>query len=58
MAREQDEKDRKRRALMLRNAKKDIRRVLTNTEGLQRLRAISDDEWQEAVEADAQRESA
>jgi hypothetical protein len=54
----QDEKDEKRRALMLRRFKQRNRELLTNVEGLRRLRAISDEEWQEAADADANNEGA
>ena len=49
---EQDERDRKRRALSLRKTRQAIRPLLTNPEGLRRLREISDEEWQEAAAAD------
>ena len=48
----QDEKDERRRRLMLRRFRKENRELLTNTDGLRRLRDISDEEWQEAVDAD------
>lgn len=49
---EQDEKDDRRRRLMNRRFRKENRALLINTDGLRRLRDISDEEWQEAVEAD------
>lgn len=49
---EQDEKDDRRRRLMNRRFRKENRALLLNTDGLRRLRDISDEEWQEAVEAD------
>jgi len=49
---EQDERDDRRRALSLRRAKEAIRELLQNQDGLRRLRNISDEEWQEAVNAD------
>ena len=53
---EQDEMDEKRRLLMLGRFGKRNRELITNIEGLRRLRAISDDEWQEAADADANNE--
>ena len=52
MSEEQGEKDKKRRALSLRLTKQAIHDLITNPEGLRRLRAISDEEWQQAVDAD------
>ena len=49
---EQDERDQRRRDLVSRRAEQAIRALLTNVEGLRRLRDISDEEWQEAVDAD------
>ena len=49
---EQDKKDEQRRALSLRQAKRAMRDLMLNAEGLRRLRNISDEEWQEAVNAD------
>ena len=49
---ELDEKDGRRRRLMNRRFRKENRALLINTDGLRRLRDISDEEWQEAVEAD------
>ena len=49
---ELDEKDDRRRRLMNRRFRKENRALLINTDGLRRLRDISDEEWQEAVEAD------
>jgi hypothetical protein len=42
---EQDDKQRRR---SLRQSIKDILNVITNADGLRRLRAITDDEWQAA----------
>jgi|GEM_PF-3067635 len=44
--RKQDEKDRKGTA---RETKKEVLALLSNVEGLRRLRAISDEEWAAAV---------
>ena len=55
---EQDEKDRRRRALSMRRTREAIVELIQNREGLRRLRDISDEEWQEAVEADAGNEGA
>ena len=49
---EQNEKDEKRRSLALRRTKQALRVVLTNPDGLRRLRQISDEEWAEAEQAD------
>lgn len=49
----QDEKDERRRKLMVRRFRKENREILTNKDGLRRLRDISDEEWQEAVNADS-----
>ena len=54
---ELDEKDDRRRRLMNRRFRKENRALLLNTDGLRRLRDISDEEWQEAVEADGTSES-
>ena len=48
---EQDERDERRRRLMLRRFRKENRALLLNKDGLRRLRDISDEEWQEAVAA-------
>lgn len=57
MSEDQNQRDEQRRRLMARRAKRDIEQLLTNEDGLRRLRAISDEEWQEAVEANARNES-
>jgi len=44
--RKQDEKDRKRTA---RATRKEVLALLSNVEGIRRLRAISDEEWAGAV---------
>ena len=49
----QDEKDERRRRSMLRRFRKENRELLLNKDGLRRLRDISDEEWQEAVDAEA-----
>lgn len=51
---EQDELDEKRRTLSQRLTTQALLDLIVNPEGLRRLRAISDEEWQEAVDADAQ----
>ena len=55
---EQDKQDERRRALSMRRTRAAIVELIQNPDGLRRLRDISDDEWQEAVEADAGNESA
>ena len=47
-----DEKQRKERERMDRQAEAAIEPLLRNPEGLRRLRAISDEEWQAAADAD------
>lgn len=48
----QDEQDRKRREKLQRKAERAIVELLQNPDGLARLRDLSDEEWQAAVEAD------
>jgi hypothetical protein len=53
MATDQDKKDELRRKRSLKLTKERLKRVLSNGDGIRRLRAISDEEWQAAVDADA-----
>lgn len=50
---EMDERHKRRRRLLARRTQEAIAALLTNPDGLRRLREISDEEWQEAVDADA-----
>jgi len=53
MATDQDKQDELRRKRSLKLTKERLKRVLSNEDGIRRLRAISDEEWQAAVDADA-----
>ena len=50
-----DEEDTKRRKRLLKKSEQEIAVLLTNPDGLRRLVAISDEEWQAAVEAEGER---
>ena len=58
MSEDQDKKDEQRRKLSQRRTKEAVQDLITNPDGLRRLRDISDEEWQAAVESDARNEGA
>jgi hypothetical protein len=53
----QDEKDKKEREKLDREARRAIGAMLRNPDGITRLRAISDEEWAAAVARDAASET-
>ena len=50
---ELNELDDKQRKRILRQTTKEVAALLTNEKGLRRLLAITDEEWQEAIDEDA-----
>ncbi len=50
---EQRRRDERERNRTMRQTQRELKALLTNMEGLKRLRAISDKEWAEAVAEDA-----
>lgn len=49
---ELNKRDRRRRALSMRRTREVVGALLVNPDGLRRLRDISDEQWQEAIDAE------
>jgi hypothetical protein len=54
----QNRADERRRRRLLKQSSEDLRRVLDNSAGLERLRDISDEEWDAAVAESEQKQNA